>query len=79
MERLAEDRKGPSSMEHKKRQSIAALETNVKVCLLHTSMPAAYCCSSMTSATSPCVVCIHAGTRCQRISLVANKRSCERT
>ena len=34
MDRLAEDRKGPSSMEHKKRQMIAALETNVKVCLI---------------------------------------------
>lgn len=33
MERLAEDRKGPSSMEHRKRQMVAALETNVKVLL----------------------------------------------
>ncbi len=31
MERLAEDRKGPSCMEYKKRQMLAALETNVKV------------------------------------------------
>ena len=31
MDRLAEDRKGPSSMEHKKRQMVAALDTNVKV------------------------------------------------
>ncbi len=31
MERLAEDRKGPSSMEHKKKQMVAALETNLKV------------------------------------------------
>jgi len=31
MERLAEDRKGPSCMEYKKRQMVAALDTNVKV------------------------------------------------
>ena len=31
MQRLAEDRKGPSSMVHKKRQMLAALDTNVKV------------------------------------------------
>ena len=34
MERLAEDRKGPSSMEHKKKQMVAALETNLKVRLM---------------------------------------------
>ena len=56
MERLAEDRKGPSSMEHKKRQMIAALETNVKVCLpshLTASCPSR---SSEKSTTLPYMV-----------------------
>ena len=31
MEKLAEERKGPSSMEYKKRQMLAALQTSVQV------------------------------------------------
>ena len=31
MERLAEDRKGPSSAEHKKRQMLGALATSLQV------------------------------------------------